>query len=72
MDIKQNILDKVNEWLTPVFDNDTQEAIKEMMTTSPKNLEESFWKSKAAKFLQKFRVWNWRYARYHGSWNQPY
>ena len=45
MDIKQNILDKVNEWLTPVFDNDTQEAIKEMMTTSPKNLEESFYKN---------------------------
>ncbi|WP_369765542.1 phospho-sugar mutase [Flavobacterium sp. WC2429] len=45
MDIKQNILDAVNEWLTPTFDNTTQEAIKEMMATSPKELEESFYKS---------------------------
>jgi phosphomannomutase len=35
----------VNEWLTPTFDNDTQNQIKEMMTTSPKNLEESFYKN---------------------------
>ena len=42
MHIDQSILDKVNEWLTPTFDNDTQNQIKEMMTTSPKNLEESF------------------------------
>ncbi|MFV8370181.1 phospho-sugar mutase [Flavobacterium sp. LB2R40] len=45
MDIKQNILDAVNEWLTPTFDTDTQEAIKELMTTSPKELEESFYKN---------------------------
>jgi len=45
MNIAQNILDSVNEWLTPVFDNDTQEAIKEMMTSSPKELEESFYKN---------------------------
>tara|TARA_R110000868_G_scaffold325514_1_gene586296 strand:+ start:1901 stop:3628 length:1728 start_codon:yes stop_codon:yes gene_type:complete len=45
MDIKQNILDAVNEWLTPTFDNTTQDAIKEMMATSPKELEESFYKS---------------------------
>ena len=42
MDIKQNILDAVNEWLTPTFDTATQEASKELMTTSPKELEESF------------------------------
>ena len=45
MEIKQNILDAVNEWLTPTFDNDTQQAIKEMMTSSPKDLEESFYKN---------------------------
>ncbi|MFV8327176.1 phospho-sugar mutase [Flavobacterium sp. ZS1P14] len=45
MDIKQNILDAVNEWLTPTFDAATQEAIKELMTTSPKDLEESFYKN---------------------------
>ena len=45
MDIKQNILNAVNEWLTPTFDTATQEAIKELMTTSPKELEESFYKN---------------------------
>jgi phosphoglucomutase len=45
MHIEQNILDKVNEWLTPAFDVDTQNQITEMMTTSPKNLEESFYKN---------------------------
>lgn len=45
MDIKQNILDAVNEWLTPTFDNETQIAIKELMTTSLIELEESFYKN---------------------------
>lgn len=45
MEIKQNILDKVNQWLTPTFDATTQEAIKEMITSSPKELEESFYKN---------------------------
>jgi phosphoglucomutase len=45
MNIAQNILDAVNEWLTPTFDTATQEAIKELMTTSPKELEESFYKN---------------------------
>jgi phosphoglucomutase len=45
MDIKQNILDAVNEWLTPTFDATTQAAITELMTTSPKDLEESFYKN---------------------------
>nr|WP_294777847.1 phospho-sugar mutase [uncultured Flavobacterium sp.] len=45
MHIEKHILDKVNEWLTPTFDADTQNQIKEMMTTSPKNLEESFYKN---------------------------
>jgi len=45
MNIDQNILDKVNEWLTPTFDPKTQEEIKEMMTSAPKDLEESFFKN---------------------------
>jgi phosphomannomutase len=45
MHIEQNILDKVNEWLTPTFDNETQEAIKKMMSSSVKELEESFYKN---------------------------
>ena len=45
MHIEQNILDKVNEWLTPTFDESTQDAIKEMMTSSPRELEESFYKN---------------------------
>jgi hypothetical protein len=28
MDIKQNILDAVNEWLTPSFDKETQKQLK--------------------------------------------
>lgn len=45
MNIAQNILDAVNEWLTPTFDNETREAVKTMMTSSPKELEESFYKN---------------------------
>jgi phosphoglucomutase len=45
MHIEQNILDKVNEWLTPSFDKETQNQIIAMMTSSPKNLEESFYKN---------------------------
>ncbi|WP_298155585.1 phospho-sugar mutase [Flavobacterium sp.] len=42
---KQQIFNKANEWLTPVFDKATQETIKKMMTDSPKELEESFYKN---------------------------
>jgi phosphoglucomutase len=45
MQIEQTILDKANVWLTPLFDNETQEAIREMMTSSPKELEDSFYKN---------------------------
>lgn len=45
MYIPESILKKVNEWLTPTFDTDTQEEIKKMMTSSPKELEESFYKN---------------------------
>lgn len=45
MEIEKSILDKVNIWLTPVFDADTHTAIKDMMTSSPKELEECFYKN---------------------------
>jgi len=45
MHIEQSILNKVNEWLTPIFDQATHESIKEMMTSAPKELEESFYKN---------------------------
>ena len=45
MDIKQNILDAVNEWLTPSFDTETQEAVKALIAGSPTELEESFYKN---------------------------
>jgi phosphoglucomutase len=45
MHIEQNLLDKVNEWLTPCFDQKTQSEITEMMTSSPKMLEECFYKN---------------------------
>jgi phosphoglucomutase len=45
MNIAPNILNVVNEWLTPTFDSETQAAVKELMTTSPKELEESFYKN---------------------------
>ena len=35
MHIPENILSQVNEWLTPTFDQDTQDKITEMMTSSP-------------------------------------
>jgi len=45
MEIKQNILDAVNVWLTPTFDKETQEAVKTMLSASPNDLEESFYKN---------------------------
>ncbi|RTY89675.1 phospho-sugar mutase [Flavobacterium sp. GT3R68] len=45
MHIEQNILNAANEWLTPAFDQQTQEEIKEIMTSSPKELEDRFYKN---------------------------
>ena len=45
MEIKQNILDAANEWLNPVFDAKTQEEVQALIANSPKDLEESFYKS---------------------------
>ena len=45
MNIPQNILDAVNIWLMPTFDAKTQEDIITMMTSSPKELEDCFYKN---------------------------
>jgi phosphoglucomutase len=45
MYIPQNILEALNVWLTPTFDTTTQDAVRELMTTAPKDLEESFYKN---------------------------
>ncbi len=45
MNLAPNILDAVNEWLTPTFDKATQEAVTALMTSSAKELEESFYKN---------------------------
>lgn len=44
MNIPQNILDKVNQWLTPTFDKKTKEEIELLMTSNPKELEDAFYK----------------------------
>ena len=45
MKIEQEILDKVNQWLTPVFDAKTQQSVVEMMTTAPNDLKDAFYKN---------------------------
>ena len=45
MHIPQNILDKINLWLTPFFDQETQSEIERMMTSAPKELEDAFYKN---------------------------
>ncbi len=45
MHIEQNILDQVNEWLTPTFDQNTKTEIEALMTSNPKGLEDAFYKN---------------------------
>ncbi|WP_396217708.1 phospho-sugar mutase [Flavobacterium sp.] len=45
MQIEQNILDQINEWLTPTFDQNTQTEIEALMTSDPKGLEDAFYKN---------------------------
>nr|WP_317631146.1 phospho-sugar mutase [uncultured Flavobacterium sp.] len=45
MNIEKEILDQVNQWLTPTFDTNTQEKVKEMMTSSPAELKDAFYKN---------------------------
>ncbi|KAA3620942.1 MAG: phospho-sugar mutase [Flavobacterium sp.] len=45
MYVDPKILERVNQWLTPVFDQKTQHAIKEMIAYDPEGLEDSFYKN---------------------------
>ncbi len=45
MNIPKNILDAVNIWLTPTFDAKTQQEIETLLTSSPKELEDCFYKN---------------------------
>lgn len=42
--ITPQLLERVNNWLTPTFDKDTQDHIKNLMDNDIKELEESFYK----------------------------
>ncbi|MBE9491214.1 MAG: phospho-sugar mutase [Bacteroidetes bacterium] len=43
--IEPEILDKVNTWLTPSFDEDTQKHIKNLIANNPDQLKDSFYKN---------------------------
>jgi phosphomannomutase len=43
--VDPKILERVNQWLTPVFDITTQHTIKEMIAYDPEGLEDSFYKN---------------------------
>ncbi|MGV6831565.1 MAG: phospho-sugar mutase [bacterium] len=43
-DFKPEILDRINTWLTPAFDEKDQNIIKDMMANQPKELEDAFYK----------------------------
>jgi phosphomannomutase len=45
MNVPTQISSAVNEWLSPVFDTDTQAQIREMAATNAKELEECFYKN---------------------------
>ncbi len=45
MNVPSQISAAVNEWLSPVFDADTQAHIREMAASNAKELEESFYKN---------------------------
>lgn len=43
--VDPKILDRVNAWLTPFFDTDTKNEIKELIANDPKGLEDRFYKT---------------------------
>ncbi|KJD33292.1 phosphoglucomutase [Tamlana sedimentorum] len=44
MHIEPKILERINSWLTPTFDADTQAEIKDSIANNPKDIQESFYK----------------------------
>jgi phosphoglucomutase len=45
MEIEKALLDKVNVWLTPAFDSETQTAIRQLIETDPKGLDDAFYRN---------------------------
>ena len=45
MDISKNILEKANAWIQAPFDTDTQAKVTDLVTSSPKELEDAFYKN---------------------------
>ena len=45
MYIDPEVLERVNVWLTPTFDTETQKTIKDLIAREPETLEESFYKN---------------------------
>jgi len=43
--IEPELLHRANAWLTPAFDDQTQNRIKELISSNPKELQESFYKN---------------------------
>ncbi|MDX1463923.1 MAG: phospho-sugar mutase, partial [Marinirhabdus sp.] len=43
--VDPKLLERVNQWLTPVFDKQTQQTIKDMIAHDPEGLEDSFYKN---------------------------
>ncbi|MCK5400573.1 MAG: phospho-sugar mutase [Flavobacteriaceae bacterium] len=44
IDMETKLLERVNAWLTPAFDEDTQSHIKNLIASNPQELQESFYK----------------------------
>jgi phosphoglucomutase len=42
--IEPDILERINKWLTPAFDSETQDFIKDSIANNPKDIQESFYK----------------------------
>lgn len=42
--IEPRLLNRINSWLSPTFDKETQDEIKSLMKNNPKDLEEGFYK----------------------------
>lgn len=45
MDISKNILEKANAWIQAPFDTDTHAKVTDLVTSSPKELEDAFYKN---------------------------
>ena len=42
--IEPELMERVNTWLTPTFEKETQDYVKNLINSNPKELQESFYK----------------------------